>query len=138
MDEKRLYGPIMIEASKVGSRLFRNNVGTGYQLVSRPPTGWRPPEFLKPFTYGLPAGSADLVGWTRVVVTEDMVGKTLAVFSSVEVKAPEWRSTPSFERSERGLQQAAWARTVAEGGGYAGRVQSVSQALAILRGTVAA
>ncbi len=28
-DEFKLYGPIMIEASKLGARLFRNHVGGG-------------------------------------------------------------------------------------------------------------
>lgn len=135
-DEVKLYTPILVAASKEGHRLFRNNVGTGYQLVARPPPGWKPPDFLKPFTYGLPSGSADLVGWSRVTITPEMVGQTLAVFASVEVKAPEWRSTPSFERSDRGASQAAWARTVIEAGGRAGRAQSIEQALGILRNSL--
>lgn len=131
-NETKLYTPIAIAASKQGSRLFRNNVGTGYQLIARPPPGWKPPDFLAPFTYGLPSGSADLVGWSRVTITPDMVGQTLAVFASVEVKDPAWRSTPSFENSDRGKAQAAWLRTVREAGGIAGRAQSVDEALAIL------
>lgn len=134
--ETRLYTPIAVAASKEGHRLFRNNVGNGFQFVDRPPKGWKPPEFLKPFTYGLPAGSGDLVGWARVTITPDMVGQTLAVFASVEVKAEGWRSTPSFENSDRGVAQASWARAVQEAGGRAGRSQSVDQALAILRGSV--
>lgn len=135
-NETRLYTPICIAASKEGHRLFRNNVGTGLQFVDRPPKGWEPPKWLKPFTYGLPSGSGDLVGWTRVVVTPDMVGQTLAVFASVEVKDEHWRSTPSFERSDRGMAQAAWARAVEGAGGRSGRAQSVEEALGILRGSV--
>lgn len=136
VSETKLYTPIQVAASKEGHRLFRNNVGTGYQLVARPPPGWKPPEFLKPFTYGLPNGSADLVGWSVVTITPDMVGQRVAVFASVEVKAPDWRTTPSFERSDRGLAQASWVRTVNEAGGRAGRAQSIDQALDILRASV--
>lgn len=132
--ETKLYTPIAVAASKQGDRLFRNNVGTGFQLVSRPPPGWKPPDFLKPFTYGLPSGSGDLVGWARVIITPEMVGQTVAVFASVEVKDPTWRSTPSFENSDRGRAQASWARVVVEAGGRAGRAQSIEQALQILRG----
>jgi hypothetical protein len=135
-DETRLYTPICIAASKDGHRLFRNNVGTGLQYVDRAPKGWEPPPFLKPFTYGLPNGSADLVGWTSVTITPEMVGQTVAVFASVEVKPEGWRSTPSFEHSDRGLAQAAWARAVAGAGGRAGRARSVEEALGILRGSV--
>lgn len=133
MSETKLYTPIAIEASKRGDRLFRNNVGQGYQFVARPPDGWKPPPFLAPFNYGLPAGSGDLVGWTRVTITPEMVGQTLAVFASIEVKDPTWRSTPSFESSKRGLAQAAWAKAVNDAGGRAGRAQSIDEAMAILR-----
>lgn len=134
--ETNLYTPIAVAASKQGDRLFRNNVGSGFQYVDRPPKGWKPPPFLKPFTYGLPTGSGDLVGWARVMITPEMVGQVVAVFTSVEVKAEGWRSTPSFENSDRGVAQASWARAVREAGGRAGRSQSVDEALAILRGSV--
>lgn len=128
-NEFKLYGPIQIEASKLGARLFRNNVGTGLQYVSPAPPGWRPPEFLKPFTYGLPTGSADLVGWTPVTITPDMVGKTLAVFASVEVKDETWKRPRSYDLGP----QAAWARTINEAGGRAGVAQSVAGAGVILK-----
>lgn len=135
-DEQRLYTPICIAASKEGHRLFRNNVGTGLQYVDRAPQGWEPPKWLKPFTYGLPNGSADLVGWTSVKITPEMVGQTLAVFASVEVKPEGWHSTPSFENSNRGIAQASWARAVEGAGGRAGRACSIDEALAILRGSM--
>lgn len=134
--ETKLYTPIAIAASKQGDRLFRNNVGSGYQRVGSVPPGWRPPDFLKPFTYGLPSGSGDLVGWACVTITPDMVGQTLAVFASVEVKDPTWTSTPSFENSDRGKAQAAWAKTISDAGGRAGRAQSIEDALGILRGSI--
>lgn len=42
----------------------------------------------RPFHAGLCTGSSDLIGWTPVIVTPDMVGRQLAIFTAIEVKAP--------------------------------------------------
>jgi len=44
-----------------------------------------------------------------------MVGRTLAVFTSVEAKLPPWHPTPAWERSEQGL----WLKAVRAAGGIA-------------------
>lgn len=36
--------------------------------------------------YGLCVGSSDLIGYTPVVITQEMVGRCLAVFTAVECK----------------------------------------------------
>lgn len=93
-------------------RLFRNQVG---QLPD-PRTG-------RPVQFGLARGSADLIGWRTVVVTPEMVGTKLAVFTSIEVKTPTGRLTPA---------QQAWQRTVLAAGGIAGIARSVADAFTIL------
>jgi hypothetical protein len=40
----------------------------------------------RPLHAGLVKGSSDLVGWTPVKITPEMVGKTIAVFTAPEVK----------------------------------------------------
>lgn len=75
-------------------RLFRNNVGTGWvglivekrgnSLVLRDP---------RPLHSGLCKGSSDLIGWTTVEITADMVGNKIAVFTAVEVKTGNVRIT---------------------------------------------
>ena len=35
----------------------------------------------------MPEGFPDLVGWTEITVTPEMVGRTIAVFTAEEVKA---------------------------------------------------
>jgi len=62
---------------------WRNNRGaiktkTGYITygIPDPPHG-RKPDKLK---------GGDRIGWTDVIVTPDMVGKTVAVFTSIEIK----------------------------------------------------
>jgi hypothetical protein len=94
-------------------RLYRNQVG---QLPD-PKTG-------RPVQFGLARGSADLIGWRTVVVTPEMVGTQLAVFTSIEVKTPTGRLTP---------QQNHWLAAVQAAGGIAGVARSVTDALAIVK-----
>ena len=93
-------------------RLFRNQVG---QLPD-PRTG-------RPVQFGLAKGSADIVGWTTKTITEDDVGKSYAIFTSIEVKTPTGRLT--------GLQQN-WLHTVQTAGGFAGVARSTEEALQII------
>jgi hypothetical protein len=86
-------------------RLFRNQVG---QLPD-PRTG-------RPVQFGLAKGSADIVGWTTKTITEDDVGKSYAIFTSIEVKT---------------LQQN-WLHTVQTAGGIAGVARSPEDALQII------
>jgi hypothetical protein len=91
-------------------RLFRNNVG-----VLRDPTG-------RAVRFGLHPGSGDLIGWRAVAITPDHIGRTLAVFASVEVKH-NGRPTE---------QQIHWASAIAAAGGLAGVARSPEQARLIL------
>jgi len=96
-------------------RAFRNQVGS----LPDPRTG-------RLVTFGLAKGSADLIGWRTVVVTPEMVGTTLAVFLSIEVKTPTGRLTP---------QQHNWQAAVLAAGGIAGVARSVPDALRIATDT---
>ena len=74
-------------------------------------------------TFGLSRGSADLIGWRTVTITQAMVGTRIAVFTSIEVKTPTGRI-----RSE----QQAWLDAVTQAGGLAGIARSVTDAQALL------
>jgi len=74
--------------------------------------------------FGLARGSADLIGWRSVVVTPDMVGQRIAVFTSIEVKTATGRLRP---------EQQAWLGVVQGAGGIAGVARSVEDANEILR-----
>lgn len=89
-------------------RLFRNQVG---QLPD-PRTG-------RPVQFGLAKGSADLVGWKTVTITQDMVGKQIAQFVSLEVKTTTGRLTP---------QQEVWASCVQKAGGLTAVCRSPEEA----------
>ena len=85
MTEQQLYKALQARHSKHGI-LFRNNTGKAYQgkravIKSRP-------VILEPrlITFGLCVGSSDLIGWTEVIITPEMVGQKVAVFTAEEVK----------------------------------------------------
>jgi hypothetical protein len=73
-----------LEASKAGHRLWRNNRGVFYT------------ESGNKTRAGLEAGgSSDLIGFTVVTVTPDMVGRDIAVLTVAEMKRPEWKKPSS-------------------------------------------
>ena len=129
-DESDIQARIMIALSKIGARVFRNNVGKGW--IGKSERGQGKLVFVgnsdvvirnaRPFHAGLCVGSADLIGWVPVVVTQEMVGQTLAVFLSPEVKTAKGR--PS-------LEQVRWREAVQAAGGRAGIARSPEEAVKI-------
>jgi hypothetical protein len=97
------------------ARLFRNQVGS----LPDPRTG-------RLVTFGLARGSADLIGWRTLVVTPEMVGQRIAVFTSLEVKTPSGRLSPA---------QTHWLHAVRSAGGIAGVARSVADAVVIVQGS---
>jgi hypothetical protein len=98
------------------TRLFRNQCGA----LPDPRTG-------RLVTFGLARGSADLIGWRTLVVTPEMVGQRIAVFTSVEVKTATGRLSPA---------QTYWLHAVRTAGGIAGVARSVPDALRIVTSPV--
>lgn len=72
---------------------------------------------------GLMPGSADIVGIQRVVITPEMVGQTVGVWVSVEVKAPGARTKP-----EQLKAQVNWRDFILQWGGKAGFASSCAEA----------
>ena len=92
-ERDELINPILMRASARGARLFRQNTGmawvgevmkNGHQTVV---------VNARPFHAGLCVGSSDIIGITPVVVTPDMVGKTLGVFTAYEAKTGKLKAT---------------------------------------------
>ena len=97
------------------STLFRNNVGS---LKTR--TGGH-------VTFGLCEGSSDLVGWRSITVTQNMVGRQLAIFTALEIKSPGAHTNPKHLK-----KQTHFIETVRKAGGIAGFADSHVSALKIL------
>jgi hypothetical protein len=126
---------IMLAASAAGATIFRNNVAQG--VVSNSIT-WikgreqsvtvRPGDAVvrgaREVHAGLFEGSADLIGWTPIVITPDMVGRTVAVFTSIEAKS----GTGRLE-----TDQKTWMRNVLAAGGLAGEGRDPETAARLIR-----
>ena len=113
MSEKEIQSKVLLAVGgRKDTRLFRNTVGHCETLDGR---------HIK---YGLCPGSADLIGWHTVVVTSDMVGKKVALFLSIEVKAQKGKGPRP--------EQLNWLRAVSDAGGMSIVVRSAEQAVAFL------
>lgn len=125
MKEHDIQVRIMLAMSKRNAKIFRNNVGVGWQGKSyKRPNGDLVIENPRPLHAGLCVGSSDLIGWRSVVVTPEMVGKRLAVFTAVEVKQPKKKPTEA---------QSNFINLVLSQGGYAGVATSEEEAIDVLR-----
>lgn len=83
--EAGLMRRIQLEATRLGARLFRNNVGKLKDARGQ----W--------VAYGLCVGSSDLIGWKSITITPEMVGKRVAVFAANEVKIKNRKLTKEQE-----------------------------------------
>ncbi len=115
---------VRIEAPSKGMHLFRNNVG---QLMDKDG---------RPVRFGLANDgkqlnrvlkSSDLIGWTRHTITQADVGRTVAIFTSIECKPEDWTPPKSGVEFERYSAQLAWLELVASCGGVAKLLTDASQ-----------
>lgn len=78
-------------------RYTRVNVGTGWtgnkvRRIANPGQVFVEPgdvviKAARPFSTGVPAGTADIIGVTRVTITPDMVGQVIGVATAIETKS---------------------------------------------------
>lgn len=112
--ETSISNEIMITVAKHGCILFKNVRGMFLTLDGK-----------RKVRAGLSIqGSHDLIGYKRITITPDMVGKTVAIFTSMEVKVPGGLvSTPQW----------TFRDTVRLHGGIAGIVHSPDEAISLLQ-----
>jgi hypothetical protein len=102
-------------------RLFRNPRGTFWagKLLSYD-DGTAVLAHASRLEGGLVDGAGDLIGWTVITVTPELVGQKLAVFTSAETKT---------ERAPKAREnQFNWRNAIIEAGGRAAIVRSVEDA----------
>lgn len=92
--EKKTQVEIQLAFNKGRRRLWRNDNGICYQArnISR----CKDSMILvdpKVMHYGLCKDSSDLVGFTSVTITPEMIGAEIAIFTAIEVKSEEGRLT---------------------------------------------
>lgn len=107
---------VRIEAPSRGMHLFRNNSGAFKDENGRL------------VRYGLGNDSkrlnrvlksADFIGWRRYTVRPEDVGRTVAIFTSIECKPEGWAPPHSGAEFERYEAQLAWLDLVMSCGGDA-------------------
>jgi len=113
--EQAVQQALQLKASKMGARLWRNNVGVLFD------------DRGVPIRYGLcnetsqenkNLKSSDLIGITPVTITPDMVGRTVGVFTAYECKKEGWYYTGN----NREKAQLAFINLVQQLGGRGGFV----------------
>ena len=124
MKETPIMRDIMIRVSSPEVRVFRNNVALAWagSKVTRNKDGSITIQNPRPIHAGLCKGSSDLIGWKSVLVTPEMVGGRLAVFTAIEVKGTKTRIE---------AEQTNFIDCVRNHGGLAGIARSVDDALTI-------
>lgn len=124
--ESEVQQLIQMEAMKVGSVLMRNNSGAfkaedgrvvyfGLGNISK-----KHSENIK---------SSDLIGITTIVVTPDMVGKSIGVFTAIECKSEIWNSP----KDKRAIAQQNFIDWVRARGGIAAICKSVDDFMRLFR-----
>lgn len=99
-------------------RLFRNNVGTGWvgKIISSTRDKLTLVSYRK-LDSGLCVGSSDLIGWTIVDITPEMVGKKVAIFTALELKTKNLQPTK---------EQKNFIEQIKKSGGIAGIVREIT------------
>jgi len=103
MKESSIQKLVRLKLSDLGAKMFRINVGTAWtgekiiKIRRRAMVACDQGDILikkpRPFRSGVPKGYPDLSGWKPTIVTQEMVGETLARFVAVEVKSEKGRAS---------------------------------------------
>lgn len=127
-DESTVSQEVVIKARYMDCSLMRNNSGACIDQEGRL------------VRYGLDntskvrndkIKSSDYIGITKVVVTQEMVGKTLGVFTAVEMKREDWKHEKKKDKKE--TAQEAFINWVKSLGGYAGFANCAEDLLRIIK-----
>lgn len=114
MKEIDLQKQIAVAISKTGNRVWINDNGFAFHKVGDKYIG---------FMYGLGKGISDLIGFTKINITQEMVGKTLPIFTAIEVK---------YKNGYLSKGQEAFIKFIKDNGGISGVARSVEDALLIV------
>lgn len=110
--ESTVQKQIMLAVSEQGCRIFRNNCGAYKTEDGR---------FVR---YGVASpGGSDLIGWTSITITKEMIGTKVAIFTAIEVKSARGRAS---------ADQKHFINTVLDAGGISGIARSPQDAIDLL------
>ena len=111
----------MVRASRIGFRVFRNNVAKAWVGKAIGPFKRKTKVTLdigdvvikraRRLHAGLHKGSSDLIGWRTITITEQHLGKSVAIFTALEIKRSK--------KSKATKEQQNFLDIVEQSGGYA-------------------
>jgi len=128
MSESEIQQYVQAEAKYFNCTLMRNNVG-----ALKDDTG-------RTVRYGLGniskehndrIKSSDLIGITTILITPDMVGQMVGVFTALEVKKQDWNENKKLDARE--IAQKNFIDWVISCGGIASFINSVDKLNTIFR-----
>jgi len=118
MLESEVQQFVQLESGKLGNLLWRNNSGSFKDVTGRVVffgLGNISSQYNKNIK------SSDLIGITPIKITQSMVGKTIGVFTAIEVKKDDW----SYKGNERETAQKKFLDIVKLKGGIASFAKSI-------------
>lgn len=130
MSETNVVKDIILACSRGASRLFKLNTGVGWVGNFKRVKAMLVATSFRPLRAGLILangdvleGASDLNGWTSKVITPDMVGLNVAIYTVIEVKDLKGRTAD---------HQKKFIKNVRSAGGIAGVAKTPEQAQAII------
>lgn len=117
--ESEIQQLIQLEAPKLKVNLMRNN-----NVAFKDENGRMVRAGLGNSSPNQAYKSSDLIGWTEIVIDNSMVGKTVAIFTAVEVKKEDWKPKYNDTRETYQRNFIEWVKTK---GGIAAFCNSVEE-----------
>lgn len=139
MNENVLGKKLCLIASNLGARIFRVNTGMGWvgetinfsKKTTLLKLDMYPGDIIirkaRPLHAGLCEGGSDFIGWSSKIITQNMVGKKVALFTALEIKTLEGKTNKN--RLEK---QQAFIDAVNNAGGIASIIKDEESAFELL------
>lgn len=126
MRESTVLKDVQVHHTNMGGRVFRNNVALAWagnliKPMVRQTMIIEPGDVVlrnaRPLHAGLCEGSSDLIGWTPILITPEMIGRTMAIFTAWEIKQ-------MIQGAKVTLKQKSFIEAVTLAGGLGAVVRS--------------
>lgn len=115
--EQKSSQAVRLRAAEWGCKLFRNNSGVLPDKNNRPVRFGLANESKK---LNQEFKSGDYIGVTPITITQEMVGKTIGVFTNIEVKAEGFKIKATYPIKSREYAQNNFISLITNAGGLGG------------------
>lgn len=116
--ESRASDEVRLRAAQWGMKLLRNNSGVLPNPLNNRPVRFGLGNESKKINAKMKTG--DFIGTTPIIITQEMVGKTVGVFTNIEAKAAGFKERETYPEKSREFGQNNFNKLIVEQGGLAG------------------